>query len=219
MSVRAVSQPARSGAWRRQAEVRPLDPWRGDAELVEGLKAGKSGARAALFDRHARDVERVLARILGDDAELQDLVQDVFLRAFEGCGRIESPEKLRSWMVAISVFTARERIRRRRRKWWMVLVPQQSLEGAPATEPATRLQGEARELAAATYRVLDRLDDDDRIALALRLLEGMELEEVARATGVSLSTAKRRVYRAQERFRLLAAGEPHLVDWYEGGGA
>jgi RNA polymerase sigma-70 factor, ECF subfamily len=217
MRLRAVSPPSGSGAWRRQAEVRAIADGRTDADVVDGLKAGESWARAALFDRHARDVERVLARILGNDPELQDLVQDVFLRAFEACDRIESPEKLRSWMVAISVFTARERIRRRKRKWWMVLVPDQTLDHAAATEPEDRLPSEDEELMAAMYRVLDKLADDERIALALRLLEGMELEEMARVIGVSLSTIKRRVARAQERFRALAADEPHLVDWYEGG--
>ena len=63
--------------------------------------------------------------------------------------------------------------------------------------------------------VLDRLPDDDRIAFALRFLEGLELTEVAAACQVSLATIKRRLARAEERFRREAAREPALGRWLE----
>jgi RNA polymerase sigma-70 factor (ECF subfamily) len=68
---------------------------------------------------------------------------------------------------------------------------------------------------AAVYRVLNALPADERIAFALRMLDGMELSAVATACGVSLSTAKRRLSSAQQRFRELARREPSLSGWLQ----
>jgi RNA polymerase sigma-70 factor (ECF subfamily) len=199
-----------SGAQARLQVLRPPPP--GDRAIVEGLQSRENWARAALFDRHAGDVERVLARILGRDPDLQDLVQDVFLRALESVDRMQEPEKLRSWMVGIAVFTARERIRARRRSWWTVLFSPAGIEEAAAQcddDPSV-------ELILSSYRALDKLPADERIALALRMIEGMELTEIAEACGVSLATVKRRLARAQERFRERARAESVLRDWMQG---
>jgi RNA polymerase sigma-70 factor (ECF subfamily) len=155
--------------------VRELPLTRDEAALVQGREEGESWARVVLFQRHGRDAQRVLARILGHDPDLEDLVQEVFLRALDGIGRLEQADKLRSWVVAIAVFTARERIRAQRRGWWMILSPSSEVEGLPMpSEPDD-------ELSEATYRVLHRMPGDERVALALRMIEGMELSEVADA--------------------------------------
>ena len=65
----------------------------------------------------------------------------------------------------------------------------------------------------AVYRVLGKLDTDQRIAFALRFVAGMELTEVAASCGVSLATIKRRLSRAQSSFATAAALEPALADW------
>ena len=65
----------------------------------------------------------------------------------------------------------------------------------------------------AVYRVLGLLPTDERIAFALRVLDGMELTSVASACGVSLATVKRRLKSAQRRFVELSRREPVLVDW------
>jgi RNA polymerase sigma-70 factor, ECF subfamily len=209
----ALDSLRHSGEHARLGVVRTLPLVRDDREMVEALKGSEPWARAVLFDRYARDAERVLARILGSDSELQDLVQDVFVRALEGIDRLQDPDKLRSWIVAIAVFTARERIRARRRKWWMVLFP----HGAIDEMAVQAAEDEDGELVDATYRVLDSLPDDERIALALRMIDGMDLIEVAQACGVSLATIKRRLSKAQTRFRALAAREPALQQWAKGG--
>lgn len=62
-------------------------------------------------------------------------------------------------------------------------------------------------------RVLDRMPDEERLALTLRRLVEMELTEVAAAMDVSLATVKRRLQEAERSFRSLAASEPVLADW------
>jgi len=214
MAPDAVDLPSRSGARPRLELVRPQRASGDDEVLVRALRSGEAWAAVELFDRHALDVRRVLLRVLGPDAELQDLIHDVFVRALEGIDRLDDPDRLRSWLVSICVHTARERIRKRRRRWWMILLPHDEV---PETAAAPE-DHEDNELMRATYRVLDRLEPDDRMILALRLLEGMDVMEVARLCGVSRATIKRRVIRAQDHFRKLAATEPALREWSEGAG-
>jgi len=185
-----------------------------DAALVEGIRAGQVSARAALFDRHAAHVQRVLARVLGHDPDLADLVQDVFVRAFAGIDALEDPAVLRGWLTSIAVFTARGCIRRRTVRRWLGLLP--AREEPPEVAAVTPTEDVSAALRA-TYAVLARLPADERIAFALRFVDGMELTDVARAAGTSLATIKRRLARAEQRFLALARREPALREWIEGG--
>jgi RNA polymerase sigma-70 factor, ECF subfamily len=186
----------------------------GDAELrslVDKVAAGDAAAMATLFDVHAEMVERILARILGRDVDLADLLQDVFVRALEGIDRLTDPRLLRSWIAGIAVRTARETIRARARRKWLRFLPGYELPEVPAPP----LDDEAREALRSAYAILERLSADDRIAFCLRNIEGMELLDVARACETSVSTVKRRLERAEQRFVALARREPALVPWLE----
>jgi RNA polymerase sigma-70 factor (ECF subfamily) len=79
--------------------------------------------------------------------------------------------------------------------------------------PAAALTPEVSEALGAVYRVLAQLPVDERIAFALRHVDGMQLTDVAASTRVSLATAKRRISRAQGRFVGLAQAEPSLSCW------
>lgn len=194
---------------RPSAPVIQLRAGESDAALVRALRAGDPHAGAALFDRYALHVRRVLARVLGPDPELSDLLQDVFVAALASVGSIEDPSALKAWLTRTAVFTARGKIRRRTRWRFLRFVPDDELPDAPAA--ATDADGS--EALAAVYRVLNALPTDERIAFALRMLDGMELTAVATACGVSLSTTKRRLASAQSRFRELARKEPSLTTW------
>jgi len=198
-------------ALRPSAPVIQLRAGESDAALVRALRAGDAHAGAVLFDRYAVHVRRVLARVLGPDPELSDLLQDVFVAALGSVHTLEDPSALKAWLTRTAVFTARGKIRRRTRWRFLRFVPDEELPEAAA--PA--LDAEGSEALAAVYRVLNALPADERIAFALRILDGMELTAVATACGVSLSTVKRRLTNAQERFRELAAREPVLTSWLE----
>jgi len=137
----------------------------------------------------------------------------VFARALEQIDRLGDPSALKAWLTAIAVFTAREQIRRRVRGRWLRFFASEDLPEVSATAPGE----EIRESLRATYAVLDRMGVDDRIAFALRFIEGLELGAIAAACDVSLNTIRRRLARAETRFLALAAREPSLQDWLEGG--
>jgi RNA polymerase sigma-70 factor (ECF subfamily) len=183
-----------------------------DEAIVQGLRVSDRGAAAQLFDRYAEHLRRVLVRVLGPDPEIPDLLQDVMVAALGSIGRLDDPRALRAWLTRIAVFTARVRIRRRTRWRFLRFVAPDELP-EPGIDPH---DAPATETLRATYRVLERLVPDDRIAFALRFLHGMELTEVAHATDVSLATIKRRLNRAQQQFQKLAQAEPALEDWLGG---
>ena len=188
---------------------RAIDP----GELVRGLKAGEPWAERALLQAETARIERMLTRILGFCAELDDLTQEVFIRAFARIAELREAESLRAWLGSIAVFVAREAIRRKRRRRWLMFLPAEQLVEPPAAAASL----EARLALRVFYEVLDGFPADERIAFTLRFVEGMELTEVAEACQVSLATIKRRLKRASEDFYVRGRARAELVDWFEEG--
>lgn len=196
---------------RRQTLVRLPFP-DSDVAVVAALRAREPAGGAALYDRHHGYVRRVLTRVLGPDAALADIIQDVFVAAIDSIERLADPAALRPWLAAISVNCARVELRRRKKSRLLAFLPLHELPEpeAPAASP------EIDEAVRATYRVLGALRVDERIPFALRFIEGMELGEVAVACDVSLATVKRRLASAQKKFGKIASTYPELSDWVRG---
>ena len=205
------SDQGRRAAQRGRGVVVSLPFVGNDEALLEGLREGHLGARAVFCDRHGERVLRVLARILGADDELMDLHQEVSLRALRSVAKVRSAGALSGWITTIAVNVARSELGRRRRRRWLTPLAQEELpegEAAGASE-------DDREALRRTYAIFDRLSPDLRIPLALRLVDGMELREVASACGLSLATVKRRLARAEAQFRALARRDPILGGWLD----
>jgi RNA polymerase sigma-70 factor (ECF subfamily) len=183
-----------------------------DAAILAAAASGdRERAATLLFDRHGEVMRRVLHRILGASDEAQDARQEALLRVLDRLDRVEAPGELRGFACGVAAFVAREHLRKSaRRRWLRFFAP----EDVP--EPASDTRDEAKEAVRAVYVVLDQLEADDRIAFCLRVIEGMELTEVAETCGVSLATAKRRIAHAQERFEFHARRHPELGAWIEG---
>jgi RNA polymerase sigma-70 factor (ECF subfamily) len=206
-ALRPAKLPSVSGV------VRPL-PFAGDdATLVAAMRAGSRAAVAAFYDRYEALVMRTLVRVLGTEREIADLHQEVLVRVLGSLDELRDPGALKPWVTSVAVFTARTHILRRSRRWWLRFLPWNELPEVEAPVPS----GEVTQALRATYAVLATLPADERIAFALRFIAGMELTEAAEACGVSLATLKRRLRRAEDRFKEGAREHPALVDWLEGG--
>ena len=192
----------------------PVPLFTDDAALVDALRERHRSAVAIFYERYAEHVRRVLVRVLGVDGELDDVHHDVFARALASVHQLADPGALRGWITSVAVFTARTHLRaRRRRSCLQFFAPEDVPERSAAGNP------EAVEALRATYAVLDELPADERIAFALRRIDGMELTEVASACGVSLATIKRRLARAEQTFHDKARKHPVLHDFLGGGSA
>jgi RNA polymerase sigma-70 factor (ECF subfamily) len=208
--MKSVEQPRSAiQAPPRHAAVAHLPIFTSDAAVVAAIRAGQGAGGAAMYDRHHEYVRRVLIRILGPDTDLGDLMQDVFVIAIDSIASLEHPDALRSWLAGISVQRAKTEIRRRVRGRWFPLFPRGDLPEveAPLSTP------EINEALRSSYRVLEKLPADERVAFVLRFVEGMELVEVATACQVSVSTAKRRLVSARKRFETMARTYPELAEF------
>jgi RNA polymerase sigma-70 factor, ECF subfamily len=185
-----------------------------DGELVAALRRGDGRARMILVERYEPLVERLVTGALGIDAEIADVIQDVFVAVLEGIRNLKDASALRSWIATLAVFTARGRIRRRRRWRWIRFVAPEDVPEVPVAGP----QGETREAVRATYTILAAFPADERIAFSLRFISEMQLTEVASACRVSLATIKRRLTRAESRFVEAARAHPALAERLARGG-
>jgi RNA polymerase sigma-70 factor (ECF subfamily) len=184
-----------------------------NAELVAALVRGEGRAWTLLVDRFGRDVERLVAGALGVDADIADIVQDVFVRVMERIHQLRDPAALKGWISSVAVFAARGHIRKRRRwRWIRFLAP----SDIPDT-PAATASPESHAILRATYKVLEALPENERLAFSLRFISEMELTEVAAACGVSLATIKRRLARAEVSFLEGARRDPMLIERIERG--
>ena len=210
----APARPARNETAKpRGPAIARLPFFESAGAIVASVRAGQAAGCAALYDQYHDHVRRVLVRVLGPDAELRDLIQDVFLEAIDSIDSLEEPEALRGWLGSIAVFRARAEIRRRTRSRWFPLFSNERLPDVPAAVSSPEVDEAVR----ATYRVLGKLPADERIMFALRFIDGMQVAEVAEACRVSTATVKRRLGRAQKRFLAMARNAPEISDWLRGG--
>ena len=183
--------------------------------IVEGLRRGAPEAAVALYDRVAERVNRLVARMMGADAEHDDVVHQVFLNALESVGALRDPSALDGWIVGVTVNTVRRELRRRRFRRLLRL--DLAAHAAGEVEARTRRPNPERDMVARRfYAALERLGADERIAFTLRAVEGCALAEVAMACRCSLATAKRRVARATHLLAEVATKDPVLAAWTEG---
>jgi RNA polymerase sigma-70 factor (ECF subfamily) len=195
------------------AMVTPLKFVGDDRALVEALRSKHPGAVAALYELHAGTVHRTLRSALGPDADLPDLLQEVFIRALDSIAQLDDHERLRSWLTTIAVFSARALIRQRARRRWLSLFAPQRTASTVQAPPNSEARLALREV----YELLDRLPLDERMAFVLRVIHGMTLPDAAEACGVSLATFKRRLARAERAFVQAAERRPALLPWLNAG--
>ncbi|MGE0786954.1 MAG: RNA polymerase sigma factor [Sandaracinaceae bacterium] len=173
-----------------------------DAALVMATRHGDAWASDALFARYARLVHGLAFRLLGSDADVDDLVQDAFVEAFSNLHRLNEPSSFRSWLCSIVVRTAHKRLRRR------ALLTRLGLRrNEPVDVDALPLHAAPPDVAAhlrRIYALLHQLHPEERVALVLRRVEGLELAEIAARMDLSMTTVKRRLAAADAQLAILA---------------
>ena len=167
-----------------------------DESLVALAIEGDNGAAEALYRRHASFAFNLAARIAGTTTDVDDVVHDAFLRAFDGLENLRKPSAFKGWLGSIVVHAMRSRLRRS--KWLRLFGLGRT--GDPvdvaciaSDEASPRVRAELAQV----YALLQTMSPDDRIAWTLRFVEGHDLKAAAELSGCSLATIKRRIRRAQ----------------------
>src|SRR5580700_1871857 len=91
-----------------------------DAALVARIRANEPDAAGRMWDRYAPLVRRILRRMLGP-VDVEDGVQDAFLRLFRDLRSLRDPASLRSFLIGITLHVAKSELRRRRARRWLLL--------------------------------------------------------------------------------------------------
>jgi len=181
-----------------------------DWALAQRCAAGDRAAQRQLFDEQRTRVHLVLYRILGSNYEIEDLVQEAFVRIFRSLGRYRGEASLSTWVDRITARTAFRYLSSRPTQ----AVRLELLSSAADAVPEEELQ--LRDIARRLYAVLDRLAPKYRIAYTLHAIDERPLSEVAEITDVSVVAAKSRVWRARRMLKRLARSDQVLNEFLAG---
>jgi RNA polymerase sigma-70 factor (ECF subfamily) len=163
-----------------------------DHDLADALAAGEAWAATATWNKHSPMVLRFLHRALGPTSDVEDLTQEVFAGVFSNVRALRNRDALRSFVFSVAVRTLKWELRRRKARRIFQLATFDQLPD----HPVAAVDAESRQALRRFYAILDRLGAQERTAFVLRHMEGLKLEEVADALGMSLATVKRRLQRA-----------------------
>jgi RNA polymerase sigma-70 factor, ECF subfamily len=194
-------------------------PVAGDGRLVERATGGDREAFDQLVERHLPRVWAVVWRILRHREDTEDVVQEVFLAAYQGLAGFRGEAKFSTWLHRIAVTRALNHLDRKEEKMRRVF---QSLEEAkdrlevgPGAAAAWVQRGspsplralEADELMRRLAACLSGLPAAWRAVLTLRDVDALSYEEIATLAGVALGTVRSRLARARVALRQCIAGE------------
>jgi RNA polymerase sigma-70 factor (ECF subfamily) len=185
-----------------------------DATTIEACRNGDRAALERVLREHAPMVERLIARMLGRDADLEDLVQQTLIAAVQSFPRFRGEASVKTWMARIAVNIVRQHLRRpyRRRQVALELVPERETDPDRAPDQAARRRRALDRL----FHHLDAIGDKKRIAFVLHVFEGHSIEEVAALTGASKSATKSRIFWCRRALLARAKKDPELAAYVAG---
>jgi RNA polymerase sigma-70 factor (ECF subfamily) len=183
-----------------------------DGAVIEKVRAGDTEAFGILVDRYGVRIRRLVRGFIRHEDDVDDAVQDAFLKAFARLDRFDGRSAFYTWLYRIAANTAMDhnkKVRRRPTPLSLDAPAAGSDEGEserravnPAHPGPSPVQGAVRsELRARIDAALDSLPPRYREVLVLRELEGLTYEEIARTLNVSRGTVESRLFRARERLR------------------
>ncbi|HHH10758.1 MAG TPA: sigma-70 family RNA polymerase sigma factor [Sorangium sp.] len=185
------------------------DAVRAPDALVVRAQRGDTKAFAALFRRHRSAVAAIAYRMLGPNADLEDVVQDVFLQVHRSLPRFRNQAKFSTWLHRVAVNVVLMTRRRAKSR------PQYTYDETPRQEPDARVlpdqQLDKLRRQRAFRRLLDKLSDKKRTVFILHELEGMAPADIAKTVGCPVLTVRTRLFYARRELAQLMRQEPALL--------
>jgi RNA polymerase sigma-70 factor, ECF subfamily len=175
----------------------PLPERVSDIDIVLAAQSGDRRAQEQLFRRYARTAAGIAFRLIGQDIEIEDIVQESFATALATLRNLSAAEAFLAWFARIVTGKTIAVIRRRRllTRLGFVRAKEADLEAIISKDAPAEIVIELRAL----YALIDALPTEERVVLVLRKVEQLSVDEIVDRTGWPLGTVKRRLTRARER--------------------
>lgn len=180
-----------------------------DEMLIDMALDGSQLAYSLIVERHERMLRAVITRYLKEEEDIQEALQDTFVRMYRALPGFRRECKLSSWLCRIAISTAINRYKSKSRRYEQVSVdaiPEAyHLAGIP--EALDRI--ERRETSQWLEQALGQLSGKDATVLTLFYLQGLSVEEICQATCMTSSNVKTRLMRARQRLREVVRQQFH----------
>lgn len=172
-----------------------------DEDLARRCQAGNDDAFEILVHRYQKSVFRLIYHIVGKDTDVEDIAQEVFLRAYEGMSKFRFDASFETWLTSITVNYCLKFLRQRKAKPLFERF-RSFLHSREASQQASI---EKKEQQVAVKQALDKLSPKHRAVVVLLYFEGHTCEEIAEIVDCSAGTVKSRLYHARKKLKKLLA--------------
>jgi len=175
-----------------------------DQQLVERAQRGDKRAFELLVAKYQRKLGRLLSRMVRDPAEVEDVTQEAFIKAYRALPAFRGDSAFYTWLYRIAINTAKNYLvalgRRAPTTTEFDHEDAENFEEAEALRDAATPESElhGKQIASTVNRAMDALPEDLRTAITLREIEGLSYEEIATLMNCPIGTVRSRIFRARE---------------------
>lgn len=174
-----------------------------DQELVERVQRGDKKAFDILVLKYQHRIVKLISRYIRDDAEVLDVAQEAFIKAYRALPRFRGDSAFYTWMYRIAINTAKNFLVSQGRR-----PPASDIDADEAEQymnaaalkdintPERLLLKD--EIEQTVYKAIEQLPEDLRTAITLREMEGLSYEEIAHSMDCPVGTVRSRIFRARE---------------------
>jgi len=174
-----------------------------DQDLVERVQRGDKKAFDVLVLKYQHRIVKLISRYIRDDAEVLDVAQEAFIKAYRALPRFRGDSAFYTWLYRIAINTAKNFLVSQGRR-----PPASDIDADEAEQyinaaalkdintPERLLLKD--EIEQTVYRAIEQLPEDLRTAITLREMEGLSYEEIAHSMDCPVGTVRSRIFRARE---------------------
>jgi RNA polymerase sigma-70 factor (ECF subfamily) len=174
-----------------------------DEEVIERARKGDAEAFTQIVVAYKRRISGTISRLIGRPEDVEDVVQEVFVRLYQSLDQLRSPQVFEPWLQRLSINAAYDyhRRNRRRKESRMADLSEQQVMLADAGAGSERARDDrnANKIREFMQSLLGHLSAEDRLLLLMKEVEGLSLKELADVYKVSESALKVRLFRARQR--------------------
>jgi len=175
-----------------------------DQQLVERVQRGDKAAFDLLVSKYQRKIFRLLSRLIRDQAELEDVAQEAFIKAYRALPNFRGDSAFYTWLYRIAINTAKNHLVSQGRR--APTTTEADIEEAETFDDGDHLRDLntpesmllTKQVGEAVNRAIDQLPEDLRTAIVLREIEGLSYEEIAESMSCPIGTVRSRIFRARE---------------------